>query len=202
MKKTLCGLLIIGSSLFSSDPQLVAPAIAIGAMITKKSDDLKPIDNSPFEMKKETQSGFSYVRFTAGEGDLSRVGSFLPGFGLGYRRLAGDGAADISISGIGYLERSDKRSYWSIPKASCLKYYQPEEQQSFYAGGGLAWGGVSTDNNDFVGIIPSVTCGYEFMRKGTVLSFTEVSLSQPAFAIYNRGKFPGPILEGSVGIGF
>lgn len=132
------------------------------------------------------------------------MNSILPGLGIGYRRLAGDGAADISISGIGVAEKKNGKIFWTAPRASYLYYLQPDQIKSFYVGGGLAWGGLESGQHqsDFVGIIPSITGGYEFVRKSTVLSFAEFSISQPALAVHKKGDFPLPIAELTIGIGF
>lgn len=162
----------------------------VSALSAEPTCELMPTDLA--------KPAFFYVRFSAAE-----VTSPLPGLGIGYRRMAGNGAADISISGIGYDERKGGSSFvWTAPKASYLYYLKPEQKQSFYLGTGLAWGGVGSKHNRFVGLIPSFTSGYEFIRKSSVLGFTEINISQPALAVYQKGKFPTPIAECTVGIGF
>ena len=146
------------------------------------------------------KQGFIYIRFSTAEANYA--GGIHPGLGIGYRRLTGDGALDILISGIGYAEHKNHQIFWSAPKASYIHYFQPESEKSLYAGGGLIWGGLSDKKNDFVGIIPTATVGYEFLRKNSILSFVELNLSQPAIKVYQRGKFPGPIIDASLGVGF
>jgi hypothetical protein len=156
------------------------------------------------------KQGFFYVRFIAGEHSFAAAP--VPGLGLGYRRLAGDGTADISFSGIGISEYRNSRYFWTAPKASYYHYLYPNGKTSFYVGGGLAWGGVGgrhwDDEDDtserlqFIGIIPSATVGYEFAHKLSFLGFSELTVSQPVLAISRSGAFPGPIAELSVGMGF
>lgn len=128
--------------------------------------------------------------------------SLVPGLGIGYRRSSGQGAADVSISGIGIAEKKKGRFFWSAPKTSYIHYLQPDQKKSLYVGGGLAWGGVLSHGQEFIGIIPSLTGGYEFVRKTNILGFTEINISQPALAVYKKGAFPNPVAECTVGIGF
>ncbi len=173
--------------------------------------EFNQLSTPPAQQLVSPKQGFFYVRFTAGEHDMARATSPVPGLGLGYRRLAGDGTADISVSGIGISEHRKSRYFWTAPKASYYHYLQPNADKSFYLGGGLAWGGLGgrsedseghTVRRDFVGIIPSATVGYEFAHKQSFLGFTEFSVSQPALAVSHKGSFPGPIAELSAGIGF
>ena len=161
--------------------------------------DLPPI---PLEEVLSPKEGFFYVRFAAAERDLSHADSILPGLGVGYRRLTGDGAGDISIGGIGRHERKSGQIFWTAPKASYIHYLQPGEKASGYVGGGMAWGGVESKGNHFIGMIPSATLGYEFSRKSSILGFVDLTVSQPAVSVYRSGAFPGPIAELSTGIGF
>lgn len=207
MKKTIAIILLGLSSVVSAD--LVqdavvdtASTIVVGKAISEATSSPESQIKPHFEKAEASKPAFFYVRFTAAESDVARMGSVLPGFGVGYRRLAGNGAADISISGIGAQEKKNAQLYWTFPKASYLHYFRPDQKESFYVGGGLAWGGLETPNNRFVGIVPSFTGGYEFVRKSTVLGFTELNISQPALPVYSKGDFPGPIAEVTVGIGF
>jgi hypothetical protein len=205
MKKSIATILTGLVSILSADPVTeaaeIAASVTIGASLADAASDIK-IPEQPFQEPQVSKPAFFYVRFSAAESDVSRMSSPLPGLGLGYRRLAGNGAADISVSGIGFHEKKNSRILWTAPKATYLRYFNPDEQQSLYLGGGLAWGGLDSKDNHFVGIIPSFTSGYEFLRKSTVLAFTELNISQPALAVYKKGAFPGPIGEFTVGIGF
>lgn len=148
------------------------------------------------------RQGFFYVRFAAAESDLVHASSIYPGLGIGYRRLAGDGAVDISLSGIGHAEGRRERIFWNVPRGSYMHYLEPNATQSAYMGGGLAWGGISSKNSHFIGIIPSFIVGYEFARKTSFLGFTELTISQPTLSVFRKGPFPGPCAEFSTGIGF
>jgi len=150
------------------------------------------------------KQGFIYFRFTTAEGDFSRPDLPVPGIGIGYRRFAGNGAMDISSNGNGIAAKNREFIHWSVPKITYIRYLTPTDETSVYAGGGLAWGGMSRHSTKtyFVGLVPSATIGYEFLRKNGVLGFTELSISQPALPVYNRGPFPGPNAEISLGAGF
>ena len=105
---------------------------------------LKSPINRPFENEFIARQGFVYVRFAAAESDLIHTSSLYPGLGIGYRRLAGDGAADISVSGIGHAERRRDRFVWTAPKVSYIRYFEPNATKSAYVGGGLALSCLST----------------------------------------------------------
>lgn len=160
------------------------------------------VANFPVQETQMDKQGFFYVRFAAAERDVMHTSSVNPGLGIGYRRLAGNGAADISFSGIGYKEHKNGRVSWTAPKASYIHYLQPNEKKSAYVGGGLAWGGMKSQGQSFVGIIPSVTAGYEFAHNNSFLGFAEFNVSQPTISVSQKGSFPGPCLEFSTGIGF
>jgi len=194
MKKYIFTSLIAFAAVVSADQSIILPALTSEQMLPPN-----PLlqEEVPFEKR-----GFFYVRFAAAESDLTRMSSILPGLGIGYRRLAGNGAADISFNGIGRAEHRSGRVYWSAPKATYIHYLMPNAKKSPYLGAGLAWGGVGAKHQHFVGIIPSVTTGYEFVRKSTVLGFAELNISQPALSVYREGAFPGPMAECTVGMGF
>ena len=175
--------------------------IGLFSFISANEMELKMPPQMP-SIEQKAKTGFFYVRFAACEKDMIRADALLPGLGIGYRRLAGNGAADISVSGIGIAEKKNGRIFWTAPKTSYIHYLQPDQKQSYYLGGGLAWGGLESKGQSFIGIIPSFTGGYEFVRKSSVLGFAELNVSQPALAVYKRGAFPGVIAECTVGIGF
>ena len=207
MKKTITAILVGLFSVVSADlipdaaVDIAASAIVHKAISHEDSEIRVPV-KSFSEKTQVSKSAFYYVRFAAAESDVTQMSSLLPGLGIGYRHLSWNGAADISISGIGRGEKKNSKIFWTVPKTSYLQYFQPDQKQSFYMGGGLAWGGVTSEKGHFVGIIPSFTSGYEFVRTGPVLGFTELNISQPALSVYKRGAFPGPIAELTVGIGF
>ncbi len=200
MRKIIVTTLMAASVAFAAEPSIdnadVTPEIA-PVFVCEALSSTPPVPETAF-----SKQGFFYVRFAAAESDLIHATSVVPGFGVGYRRLAGNGAADISISGLGVAERKSGHVYWAVPKASYFRYLNPEAKGSLYLGGGIAWGGIESKNQKFIGIVPSATAGYEFARKSTVLGFSELNISQPALSVYRKGSFPGPIAEAIVGIGF
>lgn len=205
MKKTLFALFTTLVTSVFAEPALVIKEPTVPSVLETQSTVQMPVLVTP--AKKQ---GFFYARFAAGERNLANLTAPVPGLGLGYRRLAGDGAVDISLNGIGSYESQSDRYFWTAPKASYYHYLQPNADKSVYVGGGLAWGGIAATSNDldenrdqgFVGIIPSVTVGYEFAHKAAFLGFTEFTLSQPALAVARQGTFPRPMAEVSVGVGF
>lgn len=165
--------------------------------------DLKSLPEiSPPSDRVSPKKGHFYVRFTAAEGDLSHADQIVPGLGIGYRKQIGNGAADISASGLGLHEDKSYRWLWTFPKASYLYYFQPNAQRSAYAGCGIAWGGINERHRDFVGLIPSVVGGFEYAHNNSFLGFAEMTVSQPTISVYKTGSFPGTCVEISTGFGF
>ena len=189
MKKVLFSILTIATSCAFADE---APGVFPSSL---------PYQAPKLELVAPKQ-GYFYLRFATAESDLAHsAGAVSPGLGLGYRRLAGDGAIDFSINGSGSSKFT--KSYWTLPKCSYFHYLEPHEKKSAYIGGGLSWGGVEPARRvHFVGIIPHATVGYEFAHKSALLGFAELNVSQPAIPLSHRGRFPGPIAELSVGAGF
>ncbi len=142
------------------------------------------------------------MQFAVGENDLVHTVPLYPGLGIGYRRSAWDGAIDISINIVGFIRKREDRFFLTAPKVSYIHYLHPNGMKSAYIGGGLAWGRVSARGNDFIGIIPNFTLGYEFLRKTSFLGFSELTISQPILSVEQRGSFPGPSIAISTGIGF
>jgi hypothetical protein len=204
MRKIIVTTLMAASIAFaepSIDHADVAPADIAPAFVNAALPSAFSFNPSLPETEVSKQ-GFFYVRFAAAESDFIHASPVVPGLGIGYRRLAGNGAADISISGLGTAERKSGNVYWAVPKASYFRYLNPEAKGSLYLGGGIAWGGIESKNQKFIGLVPSATAGYEFARKSTVLGFSELNISQPTLSVYRKGTFPGPIAEAIVGIGF
>ena len=209
MKKFVGVLIGFVSTIFASGseasldmaPQLYSSPI-VTEVVSNAFSDSKMAEKNIYEREPPSKTVFYYVRFAVAESNLAQMNPILPGFGVGYRRISGDGSVDISINGIGLAEHKNSRILWSFPKASYIRYLQPHLKQSYYVGGGLAWGGISSKQQSFIGIVPSVTGGYEFFRKSNVLGFTELNISQPAIAVYREGSFPGTIAEFKVGVGF
>jgi hypothetical protein len=130
----------------------------------------------------------------------------LPGLGLGYRFGSGYLAYNLSASFTRREFRTETgkhRTYqYTAPKANVL-YHLTASNNSPYAGGGLAWAGVKTDDGRvFHGLTPNVAVGFEMGRHSSLHSFIQLDVSQPAIAATQRGDLPGPYAELSIGAGF
>lgn len=179
--------------------------------------EITPALPSLKEAAKSTS--FFYLRMGVADSELpTQVDHYLPGLGLGYRLAEGAYAVDFSTSFNQRTSRTDEgkvHTYtYKLPNATIVRYISPEKNNSFYAGGGLAWGGVDREEKtttaegsqweerSFHGLIPNVTCGYEMKRHDTLRTFAELTISQPAIAASQEGKLPGPYAELSLGAGF
>lgn len=162
------------------------------------------------EEKVTTKSSFGYLRMGVSDSQLPTMDSVqvLPGFGLGYRLISGASAIDLSASFNRREIRSDEGSkestyVYTLPKANYLYYISPARNNSFYAGAGLAWGGMKTkEATEFHGLVPNVAVGYEMNRKATLRSFVQIDVSQAAIAGIQKGALPKPYAELSLGAGF
>lgn len=160
------------------------------------------------EEKVNLRKSFGYIRMGVSESELPKDSlQMLPGLGLGYRLASGPSAIDISAS----FNRRDFRTdegkqhtfVYTLPKANYLYYVSPDRNNSFYAGGGLAWGGVRTkDEREFHGLIPNLALGYEMGRNAAWRSFAQLDVSQPAIAASQKGDLPKAYAELSLGAGF
>jgi hypothetical protein len=163
---------------------------------------------SSIEEKMALKKSFGYLKMGVSDSELpSSDMKVLPGFGLGYRIAAGASAFDISASFNRREIRTDdgkESTYsYSLPKANYLYYITPARNSSFYAGAGLAWGGVRTkEQNEFHGLIPNAAIGYEMNRNATLRSFIQLDVSQPAIAGRQKGDLPKAFAEFSLGAGF
>ena len=151
------------------------------------------------QVKVTPKKSFGYLRMGVSDSNLQTTEvEMIPGFGLGYRIVSGASAFDISASFNRREIRTDEgkeHTYiYTAPKANYLYYVN-----SFYAGAGLAWGGVKTEEAKFVGIIPNVAIGYEF---SILRSFVQLDVSQPAIAAVKDGALPKAFAELSFGAGF
>jgi hypothetical protein len=172
----------------------------------------------PLEVKKslvdsQTNSNwFGYMRLGVSDSRPNEMTSVQPGLGLGCRFGLPVGALDLSASYMGNDVKAEKSYFYTLPRVSYLMYLSPKKEQSLYAGAGLAFGGLKTnDAQKFDGIIPSVSVGYEMNRQQNWHSFFQIDVSQPALATsLEKGKSfmevasasLGPIAECSVGFGY
>ncbi len=117
---------------------------------------------------------------------------------------------------------------YTLPKVNYLFYVTPASNSSLYAGAGLGFGGMKDTTvvaaveemkdeaglvttqaaaahnkvQEFHGIIPNASVGYEFGRNTSVRTFVQLDVSQPAVAALKEGEFFGPKVELSLGAGF
>ncbi len=196
MKKTITTAIFTAASAlaFANEP-------SVARTLSNLSLDTK----APHMETVVSKPGYAYLRMAMADSHPTTTVEVVPGLGVGYRLMRGNGAFDFSTnysSAKGWM--GDHKSYfWTLPKASYIHYLNPSNEQSAYAGLGLGWGELKTkDEREFSGIIPSATVGFEFWRKAAVRTFAELNVSQPAIARTVSEKFPGPIAEFSVGAGF
>ncbi|HSX37251.1 MAG TPA: hypothetical protein VLE95_00285 [Chlamydiales bacterium] len=185
---------------------IAALGFAAEQNVAKTLSDLSLDRNASRKVETTAQKpGFTYFRFAAGESTPTSSVQIVPGLGIGYRMMVGNGAIDVSAnysSAKGWKGESDS-FFWTLPKASYIHYWNMESDQTAYAGIGLAWGALTTkDDREFEGVVPNATVGYEFFRKSTFRTFAELNVSQPAIARTVSDAFPGPMAEFSIGAGF
>jgi hypothetical protein len=162
--------------------------------------------------KVSPKRSFGYVKMGVSDSDLRGTSidnlqdQAIPGFGAGYRLVSGASAIDFSAS---YNQRDtvtdngrEKTNFYTVPKVNYIYYINSNANNSVYAAGGAAWGGVKSAEQNFVGLIPNVALGMEFNRKGTLRSFIQLDVSQPAIAAVKRGGLPKTFAEISLGAGF
>jgi hypothetical protein len=180
------------------------------------SEQMPTTQELPLEVKKSlvdtklNNNWFGYMRLGLSDSRPNKIASVLPGLGLGCRYGLSFGALDLSASYMGDDFKADGTYFYTLPRLSYLMYSSPKKDQSFYAGAGLAYGGMrNKDATTFNGIIPSVSVGYEMNRQQSWHSFIQVDFSQPAFATHSEKPYMqvasaklGPIAECSVGFGY
>lgn len=178
--------------------------------------------------KVSSYKSFGYLRMGVSDTKLRETDiNVLPGFGVGYRLVAGSSAIDLSASFNQMKRISDNLEestfHYTLPKVSYLYYLNAKSNNSLYAGLGLAWGGVSLkkdrdtveigedgslvlkneyEKDSFIGLIPNVAIGYELNRNGILRSFIQLDVSQPAIAASKEGAFPKAFAELAFGAGF
>lgn len=174
--------------------------------------------------KMSNKVGTFYIKMGANESNLPKnTDTLMPEVGVGYRYAQSHHGMDVSVEGglRGEHITTDLKKtnyFYSLPKVDYLYYVTPESNTSFYAGMGAALGGLRQEKEDVVtedgvtttttsvqefhGIIPNVVIGQEFNRRGTVKSFVQLEVSQPAVAASQTGKLPTPRASLFVGAGF
>ncbi len=184
---------------------------AASSLETLTSSDI-PREFKPNVLEKTIAKKNSFVYLRMGVADTQAYQKpaldrafFIPGLGLGWRMSNVVSAVDISANYTqGFAGEKEERSYfYTLPKVSYLRYVSPLNDDSFYYGGGLALGEMrNREASKFIGIVPSVSIGYEMNRKADIHSFMEFVVSQPTLAFVQENKFPGPLAELSVGFGY
>jgi hypothetical protein len=120
--------------------------------------------------------------------------------------ISGPSAIDISVNYNARYTRDEEGKqdtyYYTLPKANYIHYISPMKSNSFYLGGGMAWGGLKTKSSEFIGLIPNIAAGYEMNRNAAWRSFFQLDVSQPAVAADRKYEFPKPYAELSLGAGF
>lgn len=222
MKKTLTTLILTTAIAmgFAQEQTLTANAFA------------QPKAHFPVDTQEAGRNGTIYMKMGVNDSELPKNDqNLMPGLGIGYRAAYGHHAVDVSAEGNRreirdvMNERAINYSY-ALPKVNYLFYATPASNNSLYAGAGMALGGMKqtsvvaateavvadgivtpavaayNDTQEFHGIIPNVAAGYEFNRKGSVKTFVQLDVSQPALAVMREGSFFGPKVALSAGIGF
>ncbi len=182
------------------------------------ADPIATTNNLPLEVKeslvnsKMDRNWFGYLRMGPSNSRPTDIKQVLPGLGLGLRYALPVGAIDLSASytGVDAFAAEATSYFYTLPRVSYFYYATEAKQESFYAGAGLAYGGIKgTDDASFNGIIPSVTLGYEMNRHENWRSFVQLDVSQPALSTSTATPYAsvasaslGPIAEFSVGFGY
>ncbi|MBF8263065.1 MAG: hypothetical protein HW387_730 [Parachlamydiales bacterium] len=185
------------------------------------ADQMPTTQELPLQVKqtlvdtKDVRNWFGYMRLGASDSRPNEMERVYPNLGLGFRFGLPLGALDVSSSYTGTDVGAEGTYFYTVPRVSYFMYASPKKEQSFYAGAGLAYGGMKTremlakKEAAFNGIIPSVTAGYEMNRHNNWRSFFQIDVSQPAFATSYAKPYAtlasatlGPIVEASVGFGY
>lgn len=189
----------------------------------------------PVDTQKAQKNDTIYMKVGVNESNLPKNDeNMMPGLGVGYRTSTGNHGVDFTVEGnvreIRNLENERVTNYaYTLPKVNYLFILSPKSDNSFYAGAGLAIGGIKqttviaakdavvnvedqteitpavaayNKNQEFHGLIPNVVVGYEFNRNGAVKTFVQVDVSQPALAVRKDGVFFTPKVAFFAGIGF
>jgi hypothetical protein len=169
---------------------------------------------------RELKEGILYVRFMASDPSVFTQYQVQPGWGLGYRRLQGVRAFDVTGMFSSHNNYKRKGYIWSFPKVSYLHYLNPLSNQTTYLGAGLSFGGMETERKTrtyfengqsyrsnryergFMGLLGHVTAGVELFRREACVVISELSISQPLLASTRTKGALVPSAEVSCGLGF
>ena len=193
---------------------LLTIASTLGFAIEPTVDSIPKLSKRNIASKISVQEkalptkSFLYLRMGVSETDVQAIDlNVTPGIGLGYRLTSGSSGIDLSASfnkrKLRTEEGKERIYFYTLPKANYLYYVSPASNTSLYAGGGLAWGGMKTnDAQKFLGLIPNAAIGLEMNRNAAWRSFIQVDVSQPAIAAEKIGDLPKPFAEVTLGTGF
>jgi hypothetical protein len=162
---------------------------------------------APAKVEAPSRSSLVYVQMGVADADPLNKVQALPGLGIGYRLRGENSSFDFAVKGTRQKNGEGETTYfYALPRVSYLRYLSAAQNQSFYLGAGMAWGGVKEAGSDaFTGIIPSLSVGYEMNRLQSWGSFIQLDVSQPAISTQEVTSFqdlPKPLAELAVGLGF
>jgi len=111
-----------------------------------------------------------------------------PAFGLGWRKELDRIGLDISFANLVLTKHND--SYENVSgswvKLGVFYYFDPYANYSFYAGGGLSWGGSHVETNGASygnsGIHGELTAGYEMFRASNIRLLIQFDASLPTYS--------------------
>lgn len=128
------------------------------------------------------------------------AGSVGGGWGIGYRRHAGEHLAlDVSLGSTSDFMRS------SIALGlEALYVPRPRYSMTPYVGGGMSLAADQEDSMTGGGLRAELTAGVSFARAGTFRWFTQVDAAMPLYTLqdYNGGTTYRPSISFSLGLGF
>ncbi len=113
--------------------------------------------------------------------------------GTGFRFELDSFALDVSaINGVFQITNDiddDRSKSYEIIRISGLHFFEPEAANSFYAGGGIAWGVVQLcdmwrDEHNW-GVLLSAVVGYEMFRNSDIRLFFNLEATLPTFKVEN-----------------
>lgn len=151
------------------------------------------------------------------------------GYRAAYGHHTVDIFAEGNTKEVRNVEKEKVANYsYTLPRVSYFFYATPEAKGSFYAGAGLGFGGLKetstidateavvaedgtvtteaqaarNDIQEFHGIVPSASLGYEYGRQKGWRTFVQLDVSQPTIAAIKDGSLPGPRAAIRMGAGF
>jgi hypothetical protein len=166
----------------------------------------------------------SYARLGIAAIPTENSYSVAPSFTAGKRAIIDVHGVDISagFSGIyqdrGAFSKNDVEKnlsfFYTMPKITYLRFFEPSCQNKLYAGVGGALGGSHLQHSErsgdhfshitsqFFGLMGNALIGYNFQSKD-ISAFMQFDYSQPLIPIYRSHPITdNPVYEMSFGLGF